>query len=195
MIHERVIELTGSVQPRVFSSLKPTKIVELFQLDEGTPPTLGMRTADVVDGFYSFLGFTRLSFESVIRKAIAQGVLDGIFGYVTGAAPTLGADGKYQMPLGKARLSVWVADDEIDLESGYLMVPQAVPSPAQQPISIAGDEGGLTEEPRARRRRFRRRANLSSHLKPHSRSALQPTGVSYSRLGMPSRISPTCAEQ
>ena len=149
MIHERVIELIGSVQPRVFSLLKPTKIVELFQLGEGTPPTLGIRTADVVDGFYSFLGFTRLSIEGVISKAIARGVLDGIFGYVAGAAPTLGPDGKYELPPGKARLSVSVAEDEVDLESGYLIMPQAVPSPVQQPISIAGDGGGLTEEPAA----------------------------------------------
>src|SRR5436190_17100748 len=56
MIHERIVELITSVQPRVFMTLAPTKIVELFRLGEGTPPQFGVSTSEVVDGFYSFLG-------------------------------------------------------------------------------------------------------------------------------------------
>src|SRR5207247_2248510 len=52
MIHERVIELIKDVQPRVFPTVTPGKIIELFQLDDGTPPKLGCRTQDIVDGFY-----------------------------------------------------------------------------------------------------------------------------------------------
>ena len=40
------------------SSLAPNKIVDLFRLGEGTPPDLGISNGEVVDGFYSFLGFT-----------------------------------------------------------------------------------------------------------------------------------------
>src|SRR5439155_11631236 len=53
MIHERVLELLTTVQPRVFSTLTPVKIVELFKLGEGKPPKLGARTSEVVEGFYS----------------------------------------------------------------------------------------------------------------------------------------------
>ena len=126
-IHERVLELTMTVQQRVFPTLVPTKIVELFKLGEGTPPTLGIRTAEVVDGFYSFLGFTRLATKEVIRTAVAAGVRKGIFGYVAGSPPTLGADGKYQIVLEKVRFGKDIAEDEIDLDSGFLMVPSAIP--------------------------------------------------------------------
>ncbi len=133
MIHERVMELLTSVQPRVFSTLTPGKIVELFKLGEGKPPKLGARTSELVEGFYSFLGFTRLTASGVIRKAIARGVQEGAFGYIAGAVPEIGADGKYQVPLAKVRFNAGVAEDEIDLESGFLMLPQAIPQPAPTP--------------------------------------------------------------
>ncbi len=67
MIHERITELVTTVQPRIFSSLAPTKIIELFRLGDGTPPTLGISTTEVIDGFFSFLGFTRVMTSSVVR--------------------------------------------------------------------------------------------------------------------------------
>lgn len=130
MIHERVMELLTSVQPRVFSTLTPGKIVELFKLGEGKPPKLGARTTEIVEGFYAFLGFTRLTSSGVIRKAIARGVQEGAFGYIAGTAPEIGTDGTYQVPLARIRFKVGVAEDEIDLESGFLMMPQSIPQPA-----------------------------------------------------------------
>ena len=129
MIHERIVELITSFQPRVFNTLVPDKIVELFRLGEGAPPTLGVGTGEVVDGFYSFLGFTRLMTSGVIRKAIARGVQEGHFGYVSGPKPGLSAEGKYEVAPNKVRFKVAVADDEIDLDSGFLMLPQAIPQP------------------------------------------------------------------
>ena len=67
------MELITSIQKRVFSTLVPDKIVGLFRLGEGAPPTLGVGIGEVVDGFYSFLGFTRLMTSDVIRKAVARG--------------------------------------------------------------------------------------------------------------------------
>jgi hypothetical protein len=155
MIHERIVELLTSVQPRVFTTLAPTKIVELFRLGEGSPPQVGISTGEVVDGFYSFLGFTRLMTSGVIRKAVAKGVLDGHFGYVSGAKPPLGTDGKFQVALTKVRFKATVADDEIDLESGFLMLPQAVPQATgtEPPIVVSDGEtpqpgpGGVTPPP------------------------------------------------
>jgi hypothetical protein len=134
MIHERTLELITSVQKRVFSSLKPSKLVELFRLGEGAPPALGITTAEVVDGMYGFLGFTRLLSASVLRKTIAEGVKDGHFAYYSGPKPTLGPDGRYQVALNKLRTPPSVIpEDEIDLESGFLMLPQAIPQPVPPP--------------------------------------------------------------
>jgi hypothetical protein len=138
-IHERVMELLTQVQKRVFPTVTPGKVVEFFKLGEGTPPALGIRTGEIVTGFYSFLGFTRLISEKVIAKAIATGVENRLFGYVGGGVPTLGADGKYQVTPSKVRFDTAVALDEIDLESGFLMLPQAIPQAA--PAPTAGEPG------------------------------------------------------
>jgi hypothetical protein len=149
MIHERIVELITTVQPRVFSTLAPTKIVELFRLGDGTPPTLGIGTGEVVDGFYSFLGFTRLMTNAVVRKAVARGIQESHFGYVTGPKPALSAGGKYEISSSKVRYSVVVPEDEIDLDSGFLMLPQAIPQPAApvDPGPIVVGSGDEAENP------------------------------------------------
>ncbi len=144
-IHERVLELLTQVQKRVFDTVTPGKVVEFFKLGEGTPPKLGIATGEVVTGFYSFLGFTRLTSEKVVAKAIAAGVQKRLFGYIGGGAPILGDDSRYQVAPGKVRFDTQVAEDEIDLESGFIMVPQALPQPAPPPpIAGGGDGTGLT---------------------------------------------------
>lgn len=135
-VHDRVMELLVDVQRRVFTTVNPSKIVELFKLGEGNPPTLGIKAADVVDGFYSFLGFPRLVSSGVVKKAIAGGIQNGFFGYYSGTAPALGSDGKYQVPLARVRFNAAVTEDEIDLESGFLMMPQAVPVSAPPPTGV-----------------------------------------------------------
>ncbi len=133
-IHERIIELITQVQPRVFPSVKATKIVELFKFGEGQPPVLGTRTGDIVNGFYSFLGFTRLLSASAIRKGIAEGIGQSVFAYVAGPVPTLGPDGRYQLALDKVRFGPpEVSADEIDLDSGFLIMPSAIPQAAPTP--------------------------------------------------------------
>jgi len=133
------MELLVDVQRRVFTTATPNKIVELFKLGEGTPPTPGIKTADVVDGFYSFLGFPRLVSSGVVKKAIVKGIQDGFFAYYSGATPVLGSDGKYQVPLARVRSNAAVSEDEIDLESGFLIMPQAVPVAASVPDSTGVD--------------------------------------------------------
>jgi len=128
-IHERIIELITQVQKRVFTTAVPTKIVELFKLGEGEPPCMGIRTADVVEGFYSFPGFPRMMSQEVVRKAIARGVGEGIVGYCSGSVPTLGGDGKFEVSPDKVRCGCQVADDEVDLDSGFIMLPAAIPQP------------------------------------------------------------------
>jgi len=80
-------------------------------------------TGDVVGGFYSFLGFTRLTSDAVVRRAIVRGVKESVFGFITSGPPTLGVDGRFQVPLEKVRFGATVADDEVDLESGFIRLP------------------------------------------------------------------------
>jgi hypothetical protein len=140
------MELLEDLQRRVFTTVSPSKIIELFKLGEGNPPTLGIKTADLVDGFYSFLGFPRLTESAAIKKAIALGIKDGLFGYYSGSVPTLGSDGRYQVPLTRVRFNTLVGEDEIDMDSGFLMMPQAVPVAAPSPASAGA---GATNVPGA----------------------------------------------
>ena len=133
MIFERSMELLTQVQSRVFPALNPVKIVELFKLGEEQPPRLGIRCADVVSGFYSFLGYTRLTSKGVIQKAITRGVQEGVFGYFSGTSPALNAAGNYQVARNKIRFNVSISEDEVDLESGFVMLPQAIPAEAAPP--------------------------------------------------------------
>jgi len=142
------MELVTVVQKRVFSSVAPTKIIELFKLGEGEPPRLGIRLAEVVEGFYSFLGFTRLTSQNVVRKAVARGVKEGIIGYCSGTAPELGEDGRFKVAVDRVRLGAEVAEDEIDLDTGFIMLPSAVPQPA--PVTTPGvpaEQGAGAIEP------------------------------------------------
>ena len=148
MIYERIMELITQVQKRVFPTLKAAKLVESFKLGQGTPLSLGMKCADIVSGYYSFLGFTRLLSDDAICKGIAEGVKEGRFGYFTGTEPTLDAAGKYQVARNKVRFEVSIADDEIDLESGFVMLPQAIPAELQAivPGAAAGAVPASTAE-------------------------------------------------
>lgn len=141
-VHDRLTELLVDVQRRVFQNTVPSKIIELFKLGEGTPPVLGIKTTEVVDGLYSFLGFPRLAATDALRKAIATGVKDKLFGYYSGPTPALGADGKYQVPVSRVRFEVGLSEDEIDLDTGFLMMPQSLPVsptvPATGVVSPAG---------------------------------------------------------
>lgn len=158
-IHERVVELLSTLQPKVFDSVKPGKIVELFRLGEGDPSKLGIRASEVISGLYSFLGFPRLWSESAIRRAVKEGVEKRVFGYTIGS-PALGPDQKYQIERSKVLFDRSIAEDEIDLQSGFLMVPSAIPAdlssvatpiPGPTPVSSVAPgpsvSGGMTPAP------------------------------------------------
>lgn len=133
-IHERVLELIMSVQPRIFTTLHPNKIIELFKLGVGAEQERGRAVSEVVEGFFSFPGFTRLENAAVVSRSVARGVQEGLFGYVAGPKPVLGADGKYQVAAGKTRIGAATAADEIDLDSGFILVPESIPA-RSEPVS------------------------------------------------------------
>ena len=132
LIHQRLVELLTIVQHRVFGTLASGKIVELFKIGEDESAEPGIATDRIVAGFFSFLGFPRLLAAEVVRKAIARGVETGLFGYATGR-PTLGDDGRYQLDRSRVAFERSVDDDEIDLDSGFVMVPGALPEKLTEP--------------------------------------------------------------
>jgi len=127
-------------KPRSMKEFNPGKIVNLFKLGEGKPPIAGKKTTELVDGFYSFPGYTRLTSSEIIQKAIARGVREGAFAYYAGPLPTLGEDGKYQVSESKVAYEKMVADDEIDLDMGFIMMPDAIP--IAKPPEPPGPEPG-----------------------------------------------------
>jgi hypothetical protein len=138
--HERVTELLTNIQPRVWGSLKPNKLVELFNLGDGDPSRLGIRMPDVVSGMYSFLGFPRLTSDSALRRTVAEGVEKRVFGYTTGT-PALGPEQKYQIDRAKIAFDRALAEDEVDLGSGFLVMPEAIPAAAPIAVPVAAPGG------------------------------------------------------
>lgn len=138
MIHERVMELLTVTHTRVHGTVTPAKMVELFKLGEGAAPKYGIRTAEVVEGFYSFLGFTRLLNEAAIRKAVARGVHESSYGYAAGGAPELGPDCKYRVSPMKLRFGTSIAEDEVDLETGFIILPSAMPQSGPAVLPVPG---------------------------------------------------------
>ena len=145
LIHQRLTELLTIVQRRVFGTVAPGKITELFRLGEVGTTEFGIATDKVVSGFFSFLGFPRLLSDDAVRKAITRGVATGLFGYTTGR-PALGDDGRYQLDRSRVVFERNVADDEIDLDSGFLMVVEALPLKPVEPVE-AGGEAAQPSEP------------------------------------------------
>ena len=137
-IHQRLMELLDTVQRKVFGSVAPGKIVELFKLGESDSVEPGIATDKVVAGFFSFFGFPRLLSDDAVRKAIARGVQTGLFGYATGR-PNLDNDGRFQIDWSRVAFERSVADDEIDLDSGFLIIPKALPA---KPIETSSTTSG-----------------------------------------------------
>ena len=150
-VHERVMELLTSVgKPKVHTTVTPQKIIDRVKLGQetgpGQPPRFGIKVSDVVESFYCFLEPPRLTTATAIQKAIARGVGDSVFGYVSGAVPTLGPDGKFQVSRDRVALGRTLATDEVDLDSGFLIAPVAIPSPPP-PTPQPGGETPITEMP------------------------------------------------
>lgn len=152
-IHERIMELLTSVgTPRIHGSVTPRKIAERVRLGEslieGEPPLMGIKASDVLESFFRDIFPPRLESASVLRKGIARGVSEGVFAYVNGGSPVLGPDGKYQINLDKVFFGRPIDDDEIDFETGFLMMPAAIPqAPVAQPAGAARVETGSVLPP------------------------------------------------
>jgi hypothetical protein len=150
MIHERLMELITVVQKKVFPAPTPGKVISLFKLGEGQPPLQGLKTTELVDGFYSFPGFPRILTATVLQKTVARAVQEGAFGYFSGPQPALGPDGRYQVSESKVAYCKAVPEDEIDLDTGFLMMPDAIPrsKPSEPTGAVPVQPGPIPPEPK-----------------------------------------------
>ncbi|MBN2381437.1 ATP-binding protein [bacterium] len=147
-VHERIMEILTSVGiPRIHGSVTPRKIIERVRLgdstEDGTPALMGIRASDVLESFFRDIMPPRLESEAVLRNGIIRGVMESTFAYTSGGSPTISPDGKYQVNRDKVIFGRLIASDEIDFETGFVMLPAAVPeAPAVQPpgISLAGSD-------------------------------------------------------
>ena len=146
-VHERIMELLTSVgTPRIHGSVTPRKIAERVRLGEslgeGELPIMGIKASDVLESFFRDIAPPRLESTATLRKGIARGVSEGLFAYTSGGSPALGSDGRFQVNRDKVILGRPFAD-EIDFDSGWLMVPAAVPeAPASYPCGSGLVETG-----------------------------------------------------
>ena len=148
-----MMELLTSVGTlRIHGTVTPRKLIERVRLGEslgeGEPPAMGIKASDVLESFFRDIAPPRLESASVLRKAIARSVSESVFAYASGGSPVLGSDGKYQVNRDKIILGRSIADDEIDFDSGFLMMPAAVPkAPAAQPASAFPVHTGTAPTP------------------------------------------------
>jgi hypothetical protein len=150
-IHERLIELLTIVSPpRLFTSVTPEKIVELMRLGQGDNAAFGVSVAQIIESFYSVLGFPRLESEIILRRAIVKGVRDSVFGYVSRTDPARSGWQKeesspYLVTARQARLEVDLPEDEIDVSSAAIVLPQAIaPEIPVEPTPVSPTPSGPT---------------------------------------------------
>jgi hypothetical protein len=151
-VHERVMELLTSVgTPRVHGTVTPRRVAERVKLGEpvaeGEPPMLGIKASEVLESFFRDIAPPRLESSAVLRKAIARGVAEGAFAYTSGSQPALGPHGKFQVVRDKVVIGRTLAEDEVDFESGFIMVPSAVPEAAAAPGGVPTAPGVPTPGP------------------------------------------------
>ena len=143
-VHERLMELITIIQPKIFNSLVPKKIIELMQLgqniSDGTQK-VGVSTRDIEDAFFSFLGFPRIADEAVIKSAILKGKNEDRFYYWGRGEPQKDAAGYYDISREVVISQQPSIEDEINFDNGFIILPQALKAapmiPTQPPDVIS----------------------------------------------------------
>lgn len=147
-LHERLMELLTIVAPRrVFSSVTPGKLGELMNLGAGPGQSRTLVVERVIDAFFSILDFPRLDSDRGLRKAIAEGVGNGAFGYVGRSGreevERIREEGNYLLAPRLARMGVTLPEDEISA-GDFLVIPEVID---RQESTSTG--GGTTTSPPA----------------------------------------------
>ncbi|MEW6718343.1 MAG: hypothetical protein AB1345_12700 [Chloroflexota bacterium] len=129
-IHERLIELLKISPPHIFDNVTPERMLDLLQLGAGKKARIGISLAEIVDDFYGTLAFPRLESSAAIRKAVAEGVQRGLFGYIgrAGLVDTvqLREGSGYLIAPELVRIGIALPEIEIDEGSSLIVLPQIV---------------------------------------------------------------------
>lgn len=119
----------------LWQEFRATKLLSLLQIGTGKDEKKAVETKLIRDLFFESLDFPRVTEERVIASAIAQGVKDGIFAYAL-KSKVLEEAGKYSVKEKEAICGRMVSADEIDLDSGFILLPECIiqePPPGPAP--------------------------------------------------------------
>jgi hypothetical protein len=145
-IHERIRELLEDVSRKVFTSVKPAKIVELMRIGKGDGHKQAVDTKTLRDAFFQSPDFPRVSSDRVLMEAIATGIQNGTFGYAL-KNRVKEENGKYFVKRDDAIINRSTSADEIDIESGYIFIPECVVEPEPGPVTPGTPPTGQTPAP------------------------------------------------
>jgi hypothetical protein len=108
----------------------------------GDKPRRFIKAGDVLNAW--FLEPPRILSRDVLKKATSKGVGDAQFAWFNGPTPQFGADSKLQVSREKIVFGNPVSEDEIDFDSGWLVMPVALPAAPQapQPPSQVHEQAG-----------------------------------------------------
>jgi hypothetical protein len=152
-VHERIMELlTGFGTPKVHATVTPTKLMQRVKLGEpvapGEPPRVLIKAGDVLNAFFEYLEPPRILSSEALKKAIVKGIADSQFAWYSGPAPQVGADSRVQVSAEKIVIGRVISEDEVDFDSGWLIVPGALPQAAPaQPGDIHEPPGVFPASP------------------------------------------------
>lgn len=134
LLHDRVM---GALRDgkHLFDSVTPDKLIALTGLNEAQV----IKTADVANWFFSFFGFTRLSTADAVTNAIQRGVQDEKFGY--SSVWQLSENGFHFPNREYVYIGRSLRSDEIDLDSGVLLIAEVAREVTYVPPVVIPDEG------------------------------------------------------
>jgi len=141
-IHERLVELLTDVHGRLFATLRPQKMLTLLGIGLEEGERKGIETRLIRDTFFESPEFPRLTDERVLVETIAKGIAEGVLAYtLKGRAKE--ETGQYVVLQQDAVVGRQVHLDEIDLDSGLVLLPQCVTS-AEGPETPTPSQGSAS---------------------------------------------------
>lgn len=140
-IHERLIDLLLNTPPHLFRTITPEKIIELMRLGSESGSDLAVTTGKIVETFYRVIGFPRLENISVLSRALADGVTNGILGYVGQVSQVdmnmLREGSSYQVKHGLVQIGVTFSPDQLDMSTGIIVLQRAIaPEEPALPVEL-----------------------------------------------------------
>lgn len=148
-VHERLMEYLKEVERLVTETLMPHKLLEFFGDTTEASQRVAVETKTFRDYYFGSPDApVILSDEEVLRRAVADGVRQGMFAYTLKARVRQEA-GLPRVRAADATLGREVSPDEIDLERGCLVLPECVeaPSPAVSPVSTQPEREPIATPP------------------------------------------------